>query len=101
MPYFEESVLPRQPTTTEIDSTGQSYNYTAFFPREFTPTQSLDRRLSPVSARAREHGKIRRDLCKRPPQINKWSNYNETCKNYNTQHKEDFVSFLEGNCQIH
>ena len=24
MPYFEESVLPRQPTTTEIDSTGQS-----------------------------------------------------------------------------
>ena len=27
MLYFEESVLPRQPTTTEIDSTGQSLLY--------------------------------------------------------------------------
>ena len=53
----------------EIDSIGQSLPY-GIFSREFTPTQSLDRRLSKVSARAREHGKIRIDLRKRPPQTN-------------------------------
>ena len=74
---------------------------TAFFPREFTPNAIARLSLSHVSARAQEHGKIRKDLRKQPPQINKCSNYNQTCKNYNTQHTEDFDSLLEGNSQIH
>ena len=100
MLYFEESVLPKQQRQRKSILKVKVY-YTAFFPREFTPTQSLDRRLSKLSARARVHGKIRRDLRKRPPQINECSNFNQTCKNNNTQHKEDFDFLLEGNCQIY